>query len=434
MPGLHRSCVVSCACGVLLAAGSASIARAQSTFTVLPSSVTAGEGLIGGYAFARGVSGDERVVIGSTANGAGTSGEAPWIWKKNDAGEWTRTLLPCQRAGSTFRGGRAVALSRDGSTVVGMLSVAGQGSVAPGTMAVWRNATSATPLLSEPLPLTSGEQGQFFRGQLSGVSADGSRMSGFAAPRHLNSEIPKVYVGTSASMTTPAGQVAAQDYFSGVIPTGGAMTADGSKVVGWRRDTVRTTAFQWTADTGFRDLSSDGAGADFSNLRAEVVSANGAVIGGYKLGERGPINTGGRPVIWRDNGTRLINLALPAGILQGRVLALSGNGSIVGGVTGNTLDLINDLDDRFSGLTAMLWVNDAQITLRQYLLNNGLNVGETNLSYVTGISEDGRTFVGAGNRTVAGQRQFFSFIATVPSPGTGVLLGLAGLAAARRRR
>jgi hypothetical protein len=72
------------------------------------------------------------------------------------------------------------------------------------------------------------------------------------------------------------------------------------------------------------------------------------------------------------------------------------------------------------------------LRLDNYLIANGvrLPVG-TVLSQVTAISSDGRTFAGWTNDATNGLQ---GYVATIPAPGVGLVLGITGVLSLRRRR
>jgi hypothetical protein len=122
------------------------------------------------------------------------------------------------------------------------------------------------------------------------------------------------------------------------------------------------------------------------------------------------------------------------------VSGLASNGWYGVGVGGTGVDLLNNFLSPVSissGVVAVLLEGNRVFNLKSVLVSNGVAIpSTTNLHYANAITPDGRTITGVGSRLIGttNQREFFSFVATIPSPGSASLLAMAGIVACRRRR
>jgi probable HAF family extracellular repeat protein len=153
-------------------------------------------------------------------------------------------------------------------------------------------------------------------------------------------------------------------------------------------------------------------GGTFSS--GEAISLDGVTIVGYG-------NTSGVtvPFRWTELGG-MVSLGLPAGAIEARARAVNGDGRVV---VGNTNSLAQ--------ARAFMWTQETgPVDLNVLLPTLGLDLSGWILRSATGVSGDGRVIVGSG--VFAGIEQ--GWVATIPAPGTGGLLMLAGFACVRRRR
>ncbi len=188
-----------------------------------------------------------------------------------------------------------------------------------------------------------------------------------------------------------------------------AISRDGSTIVGWAFG--NTAAYKWT-EAGNIQILPYLLGSNQGNTSvAAAVSGNGQFIVGQ---------SNDRSVIWHD-GT-VTELRLPNGERAfSSAEAVSDDGSVVGGAlqifTGNT-----------STVVAAVWTPETQfIPLTDYLASFGVQVpAGVQLTNVTGLSADGRTFVGKTSDR-------FDFVVTIPSPG-GMVMMLGSIVLASRRR
>ncbi|MBL8763510.1 MAG: hypothetical protein JNM07_04490 [Phycisphaerae bacterium] len=403
---------------MVLAGSIAMPAAAQFTFTVLPSDTSQS----GSWALARGISGDGKVIVGG-ASGLQNTLEKGHVWRSTGSG-WARTQLPSQ---GTPGWGRALAASHDGDTVVGMADLVSSGGIVYGTPAVWTDVLSGSPTLTTPLDDTSTKR----RGIFSGVSADGSRAAGYAGLLPAGS-VPLeawTYAGGSPQQISPSGSV---NYSSTPWVGGNTLSADGLAFVGTRFDSVgaqKREAFRWTASGGFQVLPA--RPTVYTGASAEVISANGNVVGGHVTTSAGGVYNGdGKPTLW-INGVRL-DLALPSNTFNGRVLGLSADGSIAAGVQYN--GSVMPIETGLASMDAVVWINNEPFRLSEYLTSRGVDLQGIVTRYLMGVSNDGRTLVGYGSVGVS-DFNLRSFVVTIPGAGTGTAaLAALGCVAARRRR
>jgi uncharacterized membrane protein len=291
----------------------------------------------------------------------------------------------------------ANAVSADGSTVVG----SGQGAF------VWSSNAGLVPLVD---PTGTG-----FLTSANGVSADGSVVVGNSSRGPYRWELGGTFArlidlppGTSSN--------AAWD-----------VSADGASVVGYRHTAAGQEAYVWTSTGGFIGLG-DIPGGRFES-GATAISADGSTVIGSSISFEqdnfpDPPLDGWEAFIW-TGATGMVSIGeLPGGAVYARAEAVSGNGSVVVGASTEGL----------STPVAFIW--DAAHGMRRLqdvlVAEYGLDLAGWTLFSANGISADGNTIVGWG---VGPDGASQGWIATVPEPGTALLVatGLAGLAVRRRR-
>ncbi len=390
------------------------------TFTLLPSNVDN----TSFKALARGVSGNGNVIVGSD-NTFLDAREKPYVWQRV-AGVWTRSELPT--VGGT---GRATAASFDGSVIVGSTGSYAVNTVNAGTPAVWRNAATPSPTLEAPF-LTASSIGGPLRGIFNGVSASGTRAFGFAREiSDLTASSAYIYDEGSAPLA-----VASFAQATGAYPASSTMSADGSLATHFiQPGTVggNNTAFLWSEATGSTNLP-----LNTSSLyaRTTTTSGDGRVVAGFLAGIGSIANTSGQPVIWRDGV--FSQLARPNNAINALVAGSDTTGRVLVGTAGNNLDLVNFTTNisLVNNTFAAIWIDGQAFSLATYLTSNGVNLGTLTPILASGISADGRTVVGVATRPVGTttQREYVSFVATIPTPGTLFGMSLCVVFAARRRR
>lgn len=408
-------------CLMSVAAISATQAWSQTySLSLLPSDVP-NPGI---RAIARGISGDGNVIVGS-GSALQSPFERPYIWRKAD-GVWTRRDL------FTFGvAGRAIAASHDGSVVVGMISSYAANVVYYGTPAVWRNTEG---VISRPeTPFVTETPSSVLRGAFTGVSASGTRAFGFARNVNGNVGSSNVYVYDQGSTPT---SVATFNQFTGGHPAGHVMSADGTRAthyLGSGSGAGSNTAFLWNESTGSSVLPFN-SGSLFA--RTSTISGDGRLVAGYLVGVSSSDFQSGPPVIWRDGV--FSQLASPNNVINALVTGSDTTGRVLVGIAGNSNNLARATSDiSFAGNNfAAIWIDGQAFSLATYLTSNGVDLGNLTPLLASSVSADGRTVVGVATRPIGTttQREYVSFVATIPTPGTLFGMSLWVAFAARRRR
>ncbi len=188
-----------------------------------------------------------------------------------------------------------------------------------------------------------------------------------------------------------------------------AISRDGSTIVGTAFGT--TAAYKWTQAGNIQILPYLLGGNQGNSSEAAALSGNGQFIVGL---------SNDRSVIW--HGNTVTELRTPT--RDGRFTAaeaVSDDGNVIAGAV---------FDDVTSTFVAGVWTPETQfIPLTDYLASFGIQVpAGVRLTNVTGISADGRTFVGETSALS------IDFVVTIPAPASlPVLMGSAFLASRRRR-
>ncbi len=243
--------------------------------------------------------------------------------------------------------------------------------------------------------------------------------------------------------------------------SGWGISGNGQSVVGlgWL-NAGGAHAVQWNEGGSMTDL---GSTVDGRSTRANAANFDGSVVGGWQDAESG-FRQG---AIWRNGVQTLITN--DAGERIGEVQALSddGNWAVGSGVSVNGweawrwseatgLQNLGHLSPTFRGAATdvsadgsvvvgydrpfgpalfgqgFIWTEDlGMMNLNAYAESLGIDTQGVVMSLPLGISADGRTIVGMGRGATPGA---VGWSLTIPTPATGALLGLGGLAAIRRRR
>ncbi len=323
---------------------------------------------------------------------------------------------------TAFEAWQAIDVSGDGSVVVG----AGSGSSFPGGFR-WTAQGGAVALggippgASSAYPLGVSEDGSVVVGQIS--------LSGIVGPRasRWTADTGWIELGLGlrdAQATSADGSVivGGDDIGRGFRWTAGGgavflgpgraygVSADGSVVAGGSD----SSPWRWTAAEGTVPLMPSYQGG------ASDVSADGSVL----VGEAGP--SPGPAWRWTEAGG-FVDLGTLPSTYFGGALAVSGDGSVIVGFRSSMGDFGPD--------TAFIWdpihgMRDLKNVLTQ---DYGLDLTGWTLNYPNGISDDGLTIVGSGSDP---QGRTQAWIATIPEPGSALLLGAGVLAlcmAGRRR-
>jgi len=186
------------------------------------------------------------------------------------------------------------------------------------------------------------------------------------------------------------------------------VSGDGSIVVGTLP--YDPDAFRWTEATGVVGL---GAPPGYLYSADPVISSDGRVIAGTVVSM-----AGSEAFRWTSE-TGMLALGM-LGRSGSEASAVSGDGSVVVG-------------NAFGGGTqdAVIWIGESGVILKGWLeTEHGLDLAGWSLGDATGISDDGFTIVGYG---VNPDGVVEGWIAVIPDPSTGLLLG-AGLIALSLRR
>ncbi|MCA9299436.1 MAG: PEP-CTERM sorting domain-containing protein, partial [Phycisphaerales bacterium] len=201
------------------------------------------------------------------------------------------------------------------------------------------------------------------------------------------------------------------------------VSGNGQIVVGESESGLGTEAFRWQAGQilGLGDLAGGGFGSS-----AWAISTDGSTIVGA-----GTSSAGVEAALW--SGMSVLGLGdLPGGDFASRALGVSADGGVV--VGSGSID---------GGESAFIWDQGSGMReLSTVLAGLGLDLGAVELRRAVAISDDGRTIVGLGfeadifsetSPDVIPGRGNLVWVATIPEPTTGLLLGL-GLAALSARR
>ncbi len=203
-----------------------------------------------------------------------------------------------------------------------------------------------------------------------------------------------------------------------------SVSADGTVIVGSGTQDLGTEAFQWTEETGLVGLGDLPGGNFFS--RASNVSSDGLVVVGRSAStnsnlEGFPITdqTGTEAFRWTAE-TGMQGLGdLPGGNFFSRAFAVSGDGSVVIGLSESAL-----------GQEAFIWDNiNGMRSLTDVLINEfGLDLSDWTNLVARDISDDGLSLTGFGvnpdGRTEAWVVSLADEATSVPEPtfGWGLLV------------
>jgi len=345
--------------------------------------------LAGGDFFSKayGVSADGNVVVGESKSALGEPFEG-FRWE-NDV------MSSLTAPGDPFFASSAYAVSADGLVVVGL----GYSQAKPFSEAFRWTASDGVQGLGGFPPVFAGSRAY-------GVSGDGSVIVG-ESPSTTDME---AFRWTQSEGMVGIGRLGWRD------STAYGVSADGSVIVG-ESDSPRTTndeAFRWTQEEdmvglGFLDEPPD---VDFSSSEARAVSSDGRVIVGVTSSP-----TGGQVFRW-ENGV-MTGLGYPPAMPY----AVSADGSVIAGEVGWL--------EPWRG--AFIWDEKNGIRLLKNVLVNECDLDLTGwtLERATGVSADGRTFVGYGTNP-DGLTE--GWIAVIPEPATLSLLTLGAMILLKKRR
>lgn len=339
--------------------------------------------------YARAVSANGKVVVGSSGSPFGQSDEAfRWAQPTGMVGIGDHSGPPS--------GSVAYGASADGAVVVGtaVLNSGGQQAFR------W---TEATGMIG--LGVIGGLPGNVYS-HANAVSADGSVIVGNSGPVNLSNSA-RAFRWTQATGIVDIGLPAntVQAFASDV-------SADGSKVVGvaWTDPMGNPTqdiaeAFLWTESSGFHPLG-DLPGGDFSST-AIGISGDGQVVIGHSNSDAGA------EIFRWTAGAGMVSIGpLPSGVLSASAWATNYDGSVI----------VGEINVGAQSSAASIW--DAVHGLRnlQTLLHDqfGVNLPGWKLTAATDVSADGRVIVGTGIDPTGNQQAWLVEL-PVPEPSSGVL-------------
>lgn len=188
-----------------------------------------------------------------------------------------------------------------------------------------------------------------------------------------------------------------------------AVSGDGRSIIG--NFGTAPDGFVWTESGGQQFLPAPGGSG---HVRVGGINFDGTIIVGQSM-------TDGRPLMWMNGVVTELASATPDIPTLGSI-GVSDDGRVV----------VGQGQDTSGNLFAAVWTPATGIIrFSDYLAANGVAVPSgLTLSSCSGVSADGRSFVGSA--LTASDNQ--AFVATIPSPTTAATLTLAGLIASRRSR
>jgi uncharacterized membrane protein len=414
--------VVACAGGV---------ASAQYSLEALPTAIAPGGGFSGLTAIARGISGNGQVIVGSTNQ---LSDERALVWRREN-GTWTRSFLPMALGNDNRDSGRALTVSYDGSTIVGSTGrlTGTETRSNRGVPAIWRNANTGSPTLTMPFAINSG-----LRGVATGVSSNGQAVAMWTASALDPNEGSRLarLDGDTVTYLTAGGPSPAFNVASATVPASSTMSSDGSVLAGDLALGAGSAGYTF-GPSGLQTLPGLAGSAIYAKVGA--ISGDGRVVGGT-FGNQIVSNSVGPGALWRDGVRQSITPAPGVSLINCYITGLSTNGGMGVGASGGGLDPINNFNTPPAispSIFALLLQGNTAYNLKSVLIENGVSIpSNTYLHYATAITPDGRTITGVGTRQIGttNQREFFSYVATIPTPGAATSIGLGMLLLAARRR
>jgi uncharacterized membrane protein len=236
-----------------------------------------------------------------------------------------------------------------------------------------------------------------------GVSADGSVIAG--AGDALNQPFRWTQMLGVQVLPVPAG------YFT---TSAGGVSADGTVIAG---DTSKSGAgvegFRWTAATGIVPLGDVPGHTPPPGSRLASVSADGSTLSGFG-------SNSSTAVTWTQSGGFEVLDVLPGTL-----------GSSAGGMNADGSTIVGNANLSLTTSTAVLWDASGAHVLKELLETQfGLDLTGWDLVAASDISDDGLTIVGVGTNPDGDTE---AWIAVIPEPSTGVLVGLGLIGLVRRR-
>ncbi len=281
---------------------------------------------------------------------------------------------------------RAVAVSRDGKTIVGN-DVDSNGYE---HAAIWAGGRRWTPLGS----VGSARPCDLLVSGAYGANGDGTVVVGLAWD---TCKYARAFRWEGKTGVVDLGSL------SGESTRANGVSADGRVVVGWEE-----------APTGLRQ------GAKWVDGREELIQGpSGAVGEAFAANRDGSLIVGGacelggfpsKAWTWRPNeGVKCGTVEIPSWVPRFPYQLLMQDTSDDGRVIGGALSFGLDAE-------AVVWFDGEGVLLRDYVRDHGAPDafdGWINTGFVTGVSPDGRTLVGYG----AGPRTFQGYVVVLPELG-----------------
>lgn len=306
----------------------------------------------GSYSVAAAVSGDGRVIVGTSGNADGR----PRAFRYTaEGGMQDLGVLP------GWTESRAYGVSFDGSVVVGFCGD-------PNGPSMGFRWTEEVGVMVPVAPLPGDTISRAY-----GVSANGSLVVGISLSS--SNGAPMAFKWDDADGLTKGLEAQATTIYSEAV----AVSGDGSVIVGASiSDHCGWAPFRWTAGEGMCSVVLNCPSLSVGR----AVSADGStVVGDVSVW---PVNQPDRGFIWKA-GSAPLNLEVSQGNWRTRVNDVSADGSVVVGTR------------RTSVGSAFIWNWNTGVTnLQEYLASLGVELQSSPLQEANGVSDDGRTIVGSG--------------------------------------
>ncbi|MCR9218084.1 MAG: PEP-CTERM sorting domain-containing protein [bacterium] len=336
-------------------------------------------------------------------------------------------------------------ISADGSSYVGILSDGRAAYVYQGDLFIQTGGSAAAAITPDGSMAVGGPAGgppmqwlaaDASNGNIAGTVYDsphaGSAGSFAYGVNRDGTVLNIVQGGVSSAVLTPSGIRRANDAFIAQFPTGAfaganrgiAVDAPVQVVLGNSQGVYTTNAFRWNYETDDVSPLNIPAGGTSVTVGGSASSSNisydGSIVGGAaRVPSIAPLDV---PIYWDASGEAHVIPGV-GGRLMGTMNAVNYTGTFGGGnLFGAGLpnhaflydfanDITYDLNDLFAEVIPDGWL----------------------LTHTTDISDDGSKIFA---RALApdGTARFVELTGVVPAPATAILLGLAGVGAARRRR
>jgi uncharacterized membrane protein len=362
------------------------------------------------------VSGDGQVLAGASRS---FTANQPAVWRKQN-NVWVRFNLPVPAPGGSNQDcGIATHLSQNGDVIGGSVGVVIPNGTLPqtrGRPAVWTNVLSGAPTLTEVGPAGA-------RGYVGGLTADGAQallQARFDQPDNR----AEVWKWTASELTRilPANDIDRARYFLPPYYPGNALSNDGSKFIYcfWDETTNSYPAFQSDFTTTIQ-LSGGSSGIGIWPRPVAISGSGNMVVG--DVAESPSVNQTGRRFTWRQDRSPSGRWIRPLRFVppnfppnnDGALTCVSDDGQVFAGVSGTASSGWEFSTLNVTGTDAVLWINGSGYYLGDYLARHGVTTPNgVRLASITGMSDDGGTFVGQARNA---QGEPVSFVATINPPG-----------------